>query len=795
VPASTAGQVKGRCMSQPARWLWGLIPLGLLWGAGNLALDSAIERDVGRRAEQAVAAVAGTTPGARPVVAQVDGRDVTIGGEVLSSDGANKAMARLHGEFGVRRTLGGLSQVVAQKPYSWFASRQADSVTLGGFVPDLDTAAANMAVAAAALPGMRIDDRQAVAFGAPEGFAAMAVAMLAELPKLSSGRVTLDDGRFCVEGKAASSDSFLGLETAMAQAERPGFRAVKCDLEPPTVTPYRWSAEQSAGGVVMRGFYPDQEARRQILAAARQALGAGVALRDEMKPALGEPSAFLAKIARAVGDLARLRQGKVEINGDAYILAGKGPETYEACQALRLQIAQLDGPDSVAQAAIECPPAPPPPVPVVVPIPEVPGLILHDVLPVPPKPDGVATPETPPVRVPPQSPIPTPPARAPDVVPRPVAPVPLDWSAVRNGDSVRLSGKLPDEAARANVLGLMRGLFGEAAIDDRMAIDPAVQSELDLKASTAFALEALSKLKSGSVTIREKAFAIAGEIADAASLAALRDLLARGAPAGLISASLPENVVVRPYGLSLSADRTGLRLSGYLPDQAAQQALRSLVADSPLKDRFEDATTVVPGSPAGFSEAARAVLADLLRLDLGSASVVDDRVTLRGLTCRDLIKSEIETSAATGLPQGFKVDAVVDLRQTGCVVDPPASCQNDLDRLTKRNTVLFGQGTTVVKLDATTERVISEAAAILKKCPGSPVVIEGHANRDGEQRGFNNTDLSLRRALRVRDELARRGIDAGQLAVKGYGSTRPLVPHEASEARAMNRRVQFTVTK
>lgn len=781
-------------MSQPARWLWGVIPLGLLWGAGNLALDSAIERDVALRAEQAVAAVAGTTPGARPIVAQVDGRDVTIGGEVLSSDGASKAMARLHGEFGVRRTLGGLSQVVAQKPYSWFASRQADSVTLAGFVPDLDTAAANMAVASAALPGLRIDDRQTVAFGAPEGFAAMAVAMLAELPKLASGRVTLDDGRFCIEGKAASSDSFLGLEAAMAQAERPGFRAVKCDLEPPTVTPYRWSAEQETGGsIVMRGFYPDQNARQQILAVARQALGAGAALRDEMKPALGAPSAFLAKIARGVGDLSRLRQGKVEINGDVYTLTGKGPETYEACQALRLQIAQMDGPDSVAQAAIECPPAP---VPVVVPIPEVPGLILHDVLPVPPKPEAAtASPDTAPAPTPPQSPVPTPPLRAPVAAPRPVAPVPLDWSAVRGEGGVRLSGKLPDEATRSNLLAMTRSLFGETTIDDRMAVEPAVQSELDLKAATAFALEALSKLKTGSVTIREKAFAIAGEIADTASLAALRDLLARNAPAGLTAANLPDSIVVRPYGLSLSADRTGLRLSGYLPDQATQAALRALVTDTPLKDRFEDTTTLVSGAPAGFGAAARAVLADLLRLDLGSASVVDDRVTLRGLTCRDLIKSEIETSAATGLPQGFKVDAAISLRQTGCVVDPPASCQNDLDGLTRSNTVLFGQGTSVVELDATTERVIAEAAAILKKCPGSPVVIEGHANRDGERRGFDNMDLSLRRALRVREELAQRGIEAGQLAVKGYGSTRPLVPHEAPEARAMNRRVQFTVAK
>ncbi len=776
-------------MSQPARWLWGLVPLGLLWGVANIALDAALQRDVGQRAERAVAAVAGTPAGARPVVAQVDGRDVTIGGEVLSSDGANKAMARLHGEFGVRRTLGGLSQVVAQKPYSWFASRQSNTVTLGGFVPDLETAAANMAVAAAALPGLRIDDRQAVAFGAPDGFAAMAVAMLAELPKLAAGRVALDDGRFCIEGKAASSDAFLALEAALAQAERPGFRAVRCDVEPPTVAPYSWSVEHEAGGgLVIRGHYPDADVRGRILAAARQAFGAGAALRDEMKPALGAPSAFLAKATRALGDLARLREGKAELDGDDYVLSGKGPEGYEACQALRLQIAQMDGPDSVARATIACPP-PQPPAPVVVPMPEVPGLILDDVLPASPRPENPMPPPAP------QGAAATPSAGTPAGLPRAIAPVPLEWSAVRSESGLRLNGTLPDDAARTTILAVLRDLFGQAAVEDRMVVEPALRSDLDLQASTAFALEALSKLKAGSVGLRERTFVIAGEVADIASLAALRDFLARRAPADLTVAELPDDVVVRPYGLSLSADRTGLRLSGYLPDQATQAALRAVVMESPLKDRFQDATTLVPGAPIGFAEAARTVLADLLRLDLGAASVVDDKVALRGLTCRDLIKSEVETSAATGLPPGFKVDAVVSLRQTGCVVDPPASCQNDLDGLTRRNTVLFGQGTSVVELDATTERVISEAAAILQKCPGSPVVIEGHANRDGERRGFDNRDLSLRRALRVRDELARRGIDPGKLAVKGYGSTRPLVPHEAPEARAMNRRVQFTVAK
>ncbi len=93
--------------------------------------------------------------------------------------------------------------------------------------------------------------------------------------------------------------------------------------------------------------------------------------------------------------------------------------------------------------------------------------------------------------------------------------------------------------------------------------------------------------------------------------------------------------------------------------------------------------------------------------------------------------------------------------------------------MTKQNPVLFAQGTAAVTLDPTTERVIAAATAILQKCPGSQVTIEGHANRDGEWRGFDNRELSLRRAQRVRDELARRGHSIRQASPsRGYGITR-----------------------
>jgi OOP family OmpA-OmpF porin len=781
-------------MSQPGRWLWGLVPLALLWGAGNLFLGEVIERDVGRRAVAVAAAAAGEAPGARPVTARIEGRDVTISGEALSADGAARAIARLRAEFGVRRALGGLSQVVAQKPYSWSASRRGEVVTLTGFVPDETTARSLVAVAEQRLLGLRVEDRQSFAFGAPAGFAPMAAAVLAELPKLAAGKVALDDTRFCIEGTATTPDAYLALRSALANLPREGFQPVACTLEAPSVSPYRFSAEKlSQEAVRIEGFVPPalREAAQEAL---RRAFPAPVTVEDLTKPASGEPPAFLTRVTRALGDLARLRQGRAELEGDAYRLSGEGPDTFEACQALRLQIAQGDGPDSVAQATIACPPEPPPPPPPVeslIPaLPAIPDpIFLPSDLP-PPAPAPV--PETPAPRI--EA------APAPAVTPSPPpppAPVALAWSATRGPDGVTLQGQAPDAAARDALLAKARALGLAGAVTDRLAIEANLREAGDYAEATGFALELLGRLKAGTVTLADKALGIVGEVADGAAWAELDALLRRRPlPAGLsLTGEGAATVVLRPYRLSLSVDRSGLSLTGYLPDARTREALRALVEASALKGLWRDETQLVPGAPQGFAAAAAMAVGNLLRLDLGSAEIQDDLVTLRGLTCRDLIQREVETSAASGLPAGFRVDAAIGLRQTGCVVDPPATCQNDLDMLTKRNTVLFAQGTSVVALDAPTERVIGEAVAILNQCPAARITIEGHANNDGERGGFDNLDLSARRALRVRDELVRRGIDPARLETQGFGTKRPLVPHGQAEARAMNRRVQFTVAK
>lgn len=780
-------------MARQAGWLWGFVPLAVLWGSANLIQNEAVRRDVEGRA-RAAGALAEAPPGSRGVSVTVQGRDVYVDGETASVDGAAKALEELRSQFGVRRVVGGLSQVVAQKPYSWSASREAERVTLTGYVPDEATATANLAAARALGAGLRVEDQQKIAFGAPAGFTPLTGAMMADLGRLSAGKVALDDTRFCVEGTAASPEAYLALRAGMAVAAPAGFTRVDCTLSPPAVTPYRWSAEKSAAGAVtVTGFYPSEAAKQEQAALLARAFPAPSVVTDRTLPAAGEPPAFLARLGRAVTELARLRSGKVEIDGTGYRISGQGPEDFASCEALRLNIAQADGPESVAVASITCPPPPPPPppppAPAMPPLPEAPPLNLTIA---PPQATPAPAMSAPATQEPPAAPAVT---VTPQSQPQSAPPRLLQWRAEKNAAGITLSGLAPDGAAKAAVAELARAALGAGALTDNTSVAETLRSPVDYGAATRFALGLLAKIERGSVSLAGGNLAVAGAASDLAGWTALQEALkGQAVPAGLTLAGMPALTLNR-YGFSAAVDKTGGTLSGYLPDAGSKQAIAELVEASPLRGKVRDETKIVPAAPAGFGVAARSAVQDLLRLDLGSVRLVDHEVSVQGLTCRELIRSEVETNAATGLPQGFTGKAEVGMRQTGCVIDPPSTCQNDLDALTQRYYVMFGQGTAVVTLDPVTERAMTEAAAILKQCPASRVTVEGHANLDGERAGFNNLDLSRRRALRVREELVRRGLDPEQLEVKGYGVDRPLVAHGDPEGKVKNRRVQFTVAK
>lgn len=88
---------------------------------------------------------------------------------------------------------------------------------------------------------------------------------------------------------------------------------------------------------------------------------------------------------------------------------------------------------------------------------------------------------------------------------------------------------------------------------------------------------------------------------------------------------------------------------------------------------------------------------------------------------------------------------------------------------------------------------LDKVAALLNEIPVLNLGIEGHTDNAGEP-DFNMR-LSVQRANAIVSYLEGQGIEARRLKASGYGETRPLVPNDSAEHRALNRRVVLKVSE
>jgi outer membrane protein OmpA-like peptidoglycan-associated protein len=73
------------------------------------------------------------------------------------------------------------------------------------------------------------------------------------------------------------------------------------------------------------------------------------------------------------------------------------------------------------------------------------------------------------------------------------------------------------------------------------------------------------------------------------------------------------------------------------------------------------------------------------------------------------------------------------------------------------------------------------------------IQLSGHTDSDGDKKA--NLTLSANRAKSVFDYIVSSGkIQSTRLSFKGYGDTKPKVPNNSPENKALNRRTEFKVT-
>lgn len=90
------------------------------------------------------------------------------------------------------------------------------------------------------------------------------------------------------------------------------------------------------------------------------------------------------------------------------------------------------------------------------------------------------------------------------------------------------------------------------------------------------------------------------------------------------------------------------------------------------------------------------------------------------------------------------------------------------------------------------EEALTTLFTLLNENPSISILITGHTDAVGSD--ASNQRLSEGRAKAVREALITRGIDGSRIAAEGKGESEPVATNDTEEGRALNRRVEITIT-
>ena len=119
------------------------------------------------------------------------------------------------------------------------------------------------------------------------------------------------------------------------------------------------------------------------------------------------------------------------------------------------------------------------------------------------------------------------------------------------------------------------------------------------------------------------------------------------------------------------------------------------------------------------------------------------------------------------------------------------SCQDSVTKAVKSGPILFENAKAALTQASTA--TLDSVAAAFKSCPEARLQVDGHTDSSGSEE--RNQTLSERRAEAVVEYLTSKGVVPGLLGSAGYGQTKPVAPNDTPANKALNRRIDFTVSK
>ena len=254
---------------------------------------------------------------------------LSISGETDNLDDYNAAIAAVaSGVDGV--AVNGDITPPAASPYRWSVSKTANGNVVRGNAANAEDALAAVELAKASI-GEDVTDKQTIASGQPEGFAAARQAVSGFIGRLEAGQGNIVDKSISVTGRA-SSQSIAKFIDIQLKADAPeGYTATSNILwpveaveapEPPVADPYRWSVSKLPTGVTVLGNVADEADKMVAVELAKKTLGVGE-VTDKQVVARGKPDGFDAARELITSQVRFLEAGQGNIIGNKISVTGR----------------------------------------------------------------------------------------------------------------------------------------------------------------------------------------------------------------------------------------------------------------------------------------------------------------------------------------------------------------------------------------------------------------------------------------------------------------------------------------
>ena len=315
---------------------------------------------------------------------------------------------------------------------------------------------------------------------------------------------------------------------------------------------------------------------------------------------------------------------------------------------------------------------------------------------------------------------------------------PADLLATVQGGQVTLTGAVPDEGARAQLVRLAEDLYGRGNVTDELTVDSDVS------------------LTDGSLRVT----GTAAEGDENPGLLQADAMSQLGLGAGAIDVDFALRAV-DPVDVSLDVSAVPVVLTGIVPDELTIDRL-TLAAEETYGQGNVDNTGLVVGSST---------------LDEGTIRVVG--TVPPGDEQPAAVAMVLETDFATS---SVELETEVDVSTSAL-----DQVERDLRTALEAEPILFRSGSS--QIDSASDEILVRVATVINAVPDIPVEIVGHTDSAG--RAATNQRLSEDRAKAVLDRLVELDVEPERLSSRGEGSSNPVDDNTTPEGRAANRRIQF----